>query len=102
MMILPCFRRWGRRVSVRGTHAGRAEGGLSSRRWGQAQGLDDPARAQEASNLQIRLFEQKFLDFTNNFIILKPYINLLPLSKDFDVKDNLLIDLLDYFFKYEN
>ncbi len=50
---------------------------------------------------QIRLFEQKFLDFTNNFIILKPYINLLPLSKDFDVKDNLLIDLLDYFFKYE-
>jgi F-type H+-transporting ATPase subunit alpha len=49
----------------------------------------------------IRRFEVKFLEFVKGFTIFAPYITLLPLMKDFDPKDNLLIDLLDYFFKYE-
>lgn len=46
---------------------------------------------------EIKSFESSFINFVNNFIIIKPYFELLSSLKEFDRNDNLLIDLHHYF-----
>ena len=42
----------------------------------------------------MRSFEDLLISFSRSMLIFKPYINLVPSNTNFDVRDNLLIDLL--------
>ena len=55
----------------------------------------------DIENSLIKQFEKQILEFARSFTILKPYFDLLPVEKNFDTKDNLLIDFVDYFKTYE-
>jgi F0F1-type ATP synthase alpha subunit len=49
----------------------------------------------------MRQFEDLLIAFSRKLYIFKPYIQLLPLNANFDVRDNLLLDLINYFFRLE-
>lgn len=49
----------------------------------------------------MRSFEDLLISFSRSMLIFKPYINLVPSNTNFDVRDNLLIDLINYFFRLE-
>jgi len=55
----------------------------------------------DIENSLIKQYEKQILEFARSFTILKPYFDLLPVEKNFDTKDNLLIDFVDYFKTYE-
>jgi len=50
---------------------------------------------------RIREFESQIIEFSKNFVILQPYLYLIDKTKDFNPADNILMDLLNYFFIHE-
>lgn len=49
----------------------------------------------------MRQFEDLLIDFSRKMFIFKPYIQVLPSYNNFDARDNLLLDLINYFFRLE-
>ena len=49
----------------------------------------------------MRQFEDLLIDFSKKMFIFKPYIQVLPSYNNFDARDNLLLDLINYFFRLE-
>ena len=52
-------------------------------------------------NSLIPVFEKEFLNFAKKFVIFEPYFIKVPTDNSFNKEDTILIDLVDYFFKYE-
>ncbi len=49
----------------------------------------------------IRSFEDLLIAFSRKLSLYRPYLQILPSFAGFDAKDNLLLDLINYFFRIE-